>query len=87
VSEKVFDIAVMLYACSDASLHDANEIRILVARLEEERDTIVRENERLRAIEAAARQIEHDGMYVTLPILAKHWDELRAALAAKENDK
>jgi hypothetical protein len=41
---------------------------------------------RLRRIEAAARQIERDGMYVTLPILAKHWDELRAALAAKEGD-
>ena len=43
---------------------------------------------RLRAIEAAARhiedeQIERDGLWVTVPILAKHWDELRAALAAK----
>jgi len=56
----------------------------------------VRENERLiaeirllRAIEEAARNLEDehaefDGLWVSVPILAKHWNELRAALAAKE---
>ena len=47
---------------------------------------------RLRAIEAAARNLddehaERDGLWFTVPILVKHWDELRAALAAKENEK
>jgi hypothetical protein len=48
---------------------------------------------RLRAIEAAARkldvdQAEPDGLWVTVPILLLGgWDELRAALAAKEDGK
>lgn len=41
VSDKVFDIAIKLYACADADMHDANAIRLAVAELE-------RENERLR---------------------------------------
>ena len=47
------------------------------------------ELDRLRAIEAAARNLdtdhaEPDGLWVTVPILVEHWNELRAALAAKE---
>ena len=42
VSDKVFDLALQLYACSDADMHDANTIRSMVEELE-------RENEQLRA--------------------------------------
>jgi hypothetical protein len=47
------------------------------------------ELDRLRAIEAAARKLddehaEPDGLWVSVPITARHWDELRAALALKE---
>jgi hypothetical protein len=53
---------------------------------------LIAEVRRLRAIEAAARRIEdehfeRDGLWITMPIQWKHWDELRAALAAKENEK
>ena len=61
--------------------------RHMACRIELERR--LAELDRLRAIEAAARKLddehaEPDGLWVTVPILAKHWDELRAALAAKE---
>ena len=61
--------------------------RHMACRIELERR--LAELDRLRAIEAAARNLddehaEPDGLWVTVPILAKHWDDLRAALAAKE---
>jgi hypothetical protein len=61
------------------------EVRKIAAELLAARNSL----QRLRAIEAAARNLddehaEPDGLWVTVPILAKHWDELRAALAAKE---
>lgn len=42
VSDKVFDLAIKLYACTDADMHDANAIRLAVAELE-------RENKQIRA--------------------------------------
>jgi hypothetical protein len=64
--------------------------RHMACRIELERR--LAELDRLRAIEAAARKLddehaEPDGLWVTVPILAKHWDELRAALAAKGGGK
>jgi len=61
------------------------EVRQIAAALLGARNSL----QRLRAIEAAARNLEDehaepDGLWVTVLILAKHWNELQAALAAKE---
>lgn len=67
-------------------------VEMLPAAARQDVDDLRSEVRRLRAIEAAARNLddehaEPDGLWVAVPILAKHWDELRAALAAKEGGK
>jgi len=63
---------------------------IFLAELLNAAPALLAEVRRLRAIEAAARDIaqvteERDDPWVCVPITARQWDALKAALAAKED--
>ncbi len=62
---------------------------IFLVELRNAAPALIAELRRLRAIEAAARDIaqvteERDDPWVSVPITARQWDALKAALAAKE---
>jgi hypothetical protein len=68
-------------------LHEAYKSELFLSA-----PALIAEVRRLRAIEAAARDIaqvteERDDPWVCVPITARQWDALKAALAAKENEK
>jgi hypothetical protein len=65
-------------------LHEAYKSELFLSA-----PALIAEVRRLRAIEAAARDIaqvteERDDPWVCVPITARQWDALKAALAAKD---
>ena len=54
IADKVFDLAIGLYACSDATIHDANEIRRIVAALERRLDRVPTDEQVAEALDRLA---------------------------------